>query len=242
MYSEKGPKKGVVISSCCNPVKTPTYHCREVQLERTNEMPSCPFSTFIMWCVICHWLRHRVVKWSLKRCAEVLSLRSVMWPWGEDVTFLNLATFPELPTLPLCWMCLSFLCFFTLVTRLFTRLYSLPVASYRERMKLPFMTDQCEQMLKICNEFVRLQVSYDEYLCMKVLLLLSTGNWTRFFWKITVTVFNFGKSNYSEIELVSLSLYQLRYTTSASLLWCEEGSLCLSRDMYFQSMLMTLDG
>lgn len=42
-------------------------------------------------------------------------------------------------------------------------------------MKLPFMTDQCEQMLTICNEFVRLQVSYDEYLCMKVLLLLSTG-------------------------------------------------------------------
>uniref|UniRef100_A0A3B3ZCW5 Glucocorticoid receptor n=1 Tax=Periophthalmus magnuspinnatus TaxID=409849 RepID=A0A3B3ZCW5_9GOBI len=29
-------------------------------------------------------------------------------------------------------------------------------------------------MLKICNEFVRLQVSYEEYLCMKVLLLLST--------------------------------------------------------------------
>ncbi|XP_059912406.1 glucocorticoid receptor-like isoform X2 [Gadus macrocephalus] len=43
-----------------------------------------------------------------------------------------------------------------------------------ERMKLPFMNDQCEQMLKISNEFVRLQVSYDEYLCMKVLLLLST--------------------------------------------------------------------
>uniref|UniRef100_A0A8C8M8X6 Glucocorticoid receptor n=1 Tax=Oncorhynchus tshawytscha TaxID=74940 RepID=A0A8C8M8X6_ONCTS len=43
-----------------------------------------------------------------------------------------------------------------------------------ERMKLPYMTDQCEQMLKISTEFVRLQVSYDEYLCMKVLLLLST--------------------------------------------------------------------
>lgn len=42
-------------------------------------------------------------------------------------------------------------------------------------MKLPFMNDQCEQMLKICSEFVRLQVSYEEYLCMKVLLLLSTG-------------------------------------------------------------------
>ncbi|KAK7922871.1 hypothetical protein WMY93_009773 [Mugilogobius chulae] len=43
-----------------------------------------------------------------------------------------------------------------------------------ERMKLPYMTDQFEQMLKISSEFVRLQVSHDEYLCMKVLLLLST--------------------------------------------------------------------
>ncbi|XP_075888981.1 glucocorticoid receptor [Nelusetta ayraudi] len=43
-----------------------------------------------------------------------------------------------------------------------------------ERMKLPYMTDQCELMLKISSEFVRLQVSHDEYLCMKVLLLLST--------------------------------------------------------------------
>lgn len=42
-------------------------------------------------------------------------------------------------------------------------------------MKLPYMSDQCEQMLKISNEFVRLQVSNEEYLCMKVLLLLSTG-------------------------------------------------------------------
>lgn len=40
------------------------------------------------------------------------------------------------------------------------------------------MTDQCEQLLQICREFVRLQVSYEEYLCMKVLLLLSTGNHT----------------------------------------------------------------
>ncbi|XP_048023286.1 glucocorticoid receptor-like isoform X2 [Megalobrama amblycephala] len=43
-----------------------------------------------------------------------------------------------------------------------------------ERMKLPYMNDQCNQMLKIASELVRLQVSYDEYLCMKVLLLLST--------------------------------------------------------------------
>ncbi|XP_062846200.1 glucocorticoid receptor [Trichomycterus rosablanca] len=43
-----------------------------------------------------------------------------------------------------------------------------------ERMKMPYMSDQCAQMLKISNEFVRLQVSNEEYLCMKVLLLLST--------------------------------------------------------------------
>ncbi|XP_077053474.1 glucocorticoid receptor-like isoform X2 [Siphateles boraxobius] len=43
-----------------------------------------------------------------------------------------------------------------------------------ERMKLPYMGDQCNQMLQIASELVRLQVSYDEYLCMKVLLLLST--------------------------------------------------------------------
>lgn len=42
-------------------------------------------------------------------------------------------------------------------------------------MKLPYMAEQCKQMLKISSEFVRLQVSHDEYLCMKVLLLLSTG-------------------------------------------------------------------
>ncbi|XP_077464967.1 glucocorticoid receptor isoform X1 [Stigmatopora argus] len=43
-----------------------------------------------------------------------------------------------------------------------------------ERMKLPYMADQCKQMMSISSEFVRLQVSLDEYLCMKVLLLLST--------------------------------------------------------------------
>lgn len=53
-----------------------------------------------------------------------------------------------------------------------------PGISLRERMKLPFMNDQCKQMLKICNEFVRLQVSFEEYLCMKVLLLLSTGDYS----------------------------------------------------------------
>ncbi|XP_028840442.1 glucocorticoid receptor-like isoform X2 [Denticeps clupeoides] len=43
-----------------------------------------------------------------------------------------------------------------------------------ERMNLPYMNDQCLQMMNISSEFVRLQLSYEEYLCMKVLLLLST--------------------------------------------------------------------
>lgn len=68
--------------------------------------------------------------------------------------------------------------------------------SCRERMKLPFMTDQCEQMLKISNEFVRLQVSYDEYLCMKVLLLLSTGNGNH-----NKCFSNYRPLNYSGIKL-----------------------------------------
>ncbi|XP_005996162.1 glucocorticoid receptor [Latimeria chalumnae] len=43
-----------------------------------------------------------------------------------------------------------------------------------QRMQLPYMYEQCQHMLKIASEFSRLQVSYEEYLCMKALLLLST--------------------------------------------------------------------
>ncbi|XP_040856113.1 glucocorticoid receptor isoform X2 [Ochotona curzoniae] len=43
-----------------------------------------------------------------------------------------------------------------------------------ERMSLPFMYEQCRHMLFVSSELKRLQVSYEEYLCMKTLLLLST--------------------------------------------------------------------
>lgn len=43
-----------------------------------------------------------------------------------------------------------------------------------ERMHLPYMYDQCKHMLFIASELQRLQVSYEEYLCMKTLLLLSS--------------------------------------------------------------------
>lgn len=46
---------------------------------------------------------------------------------------------------------------------------------YRQRMTLPCMYDQCKHMLFVSSELQRLQVSYEEYLCMKTLLLLSSG-------------------------------------------------------------------
>nr|XP_020021669.1 glucocorticoid receptor isoform X4 [Castor canadensis] len=44
-----------------------------------------------------------------------------------------------------------------------------------QRMSLPCMYDQCKHMLFVSSELRRLQVSYEEYLCMKTLLLLSSG-------------------------------------------------------------------
>ncbi|XP_006891175.1 PREDICTED: glucocorticoid receptor isoform X2 [Elephantulus edwardii] len=43
-----------------------------------------------------------------------------------------------------------------------------------QRMALPCMYDQCKHMLYVSSELQRLQVSYEEYLCMKTLLLLSS--------------------------------------------------------------------
>nr|XP_013801434.1 PREDICTED: glucocorticoid receptor [Apteryx mantelli mantelli] len=43
-----------------------------------------------------------------------------------------------------------------------------------QRMNLPCMYEQCKHMLMVARELSRLQVSYEEYLCMKTLLLLST--------------------------------------------------------------------
>ncbi|XP_008591354.1 PREDICTED: glucocorticoid receptor [Galeopterus variegatus] len=43
-----------------------------------------------------------------------------------------------------------------------------------QRMALPCMYEQCKHMLFVSSELQRLQVSYEEYLCMKTLLLLSS--------------------------------------------------------------------
>lgn len=46
-------------------------------------------------------------------------------------------------------------------------------------MQQSAMYDLCLGMRQVSQEFVRLQLTYDEFLSMKVLLLLSTGKqWT----------------------------------------------------------------
>lgn len=42
-------------------------------------------------------------------------------------------------------------------------------------MRQSAMYDLCLGMRQVSQEFLRLQLSYDEFLSMKVLLLLSTG-------------------------------------------------------------------
>lgn len=45
----------------------------------------------------------------------------------------------------------------------------------RERMRQSAMFELCQGMHQISLQFVRLQLSFEEYTIMKVLLLLSTG-------------------------------------------------------------------
>lgn len=46
---------------------------------------------------------------------------------------------------------------------------------FRERMRQSAMFELCQGMHQISLQFVRLQLSFEEYTIMKVLLLLSTG-------------------------------------------------------------------
>lgn len=46
---------------------------------------------------------------------------------------------------------------------------------FRDRMQQSAMYDLCLGMRQVSQEFLRLQLTYDEFLSMKVLLLLSTG-------------------------------------------------------------------
>lgn len=47
----------------------------------------------------------------------------------------------------------------------------------REKMHQSAMYELCQGMRQISLQFVRLQLTFEEYSIMKVLLLLSTGTW-----------------------------------------------------------------
>lgn len=102
----------------------------------------------------------RVVKW-----AKVLpGFRSL--PIEDQITLIQYS-----------WMCLSS---FSLSWRSYKHtnaqmLYFAPDLVFNEeRMRQSAMYDLCLGMRQVSQEFVRLQLTYDEFLAMKVLLLLST--------------------------------------------------------------------
>lgn len=62
----------------------------------------------------------------------------------------------------------------TLLSPIFI-LWILFLSLCRERMRQSAMFELCQGMHQISLQFVRLQLSFEEYTIMKVLLLLSTG-------------------------------------------------------------------
>ncbi|OCT87758.1 glucocorticoid receptor-like [Xenopus laevis] len=98
--------------------------------------------------------------------------------WAKAIPgFRNLHLDDQMTLLQYSWM---FLMVFALGWRSYKQtngsiLYFAPdLVITEDRMHLPFMQERCQEMLKIAGEMSRLQISYDEYLCMKVLLLMCT--------------------------------------------------------------------
>eukprot|EP00079_Xenopus_tropicalis_P022616 XP_012814527.1 PREDICTED: glucocorticoid receptor isoform X1 [Xenopus tropicalis] len=98
--------------------------------------------------------------------------------WAKAIPgFRNLHLDDQMTLLQYSWM---FLMVFALGWRSYKQangsvLYFAPdLVITDDRMHLPFMQERCQEMLKIAGEMSRLQISYDEYLCMKVLLLMCT--------------------------------------------------------------------
>nr|P49844.1 RecName: Full=Glucocorticoid receptor; Short=GR; AltName: Full=Nuclear receptor subfamily 3 group C member 1 [Xenopus laevis]CAA51010.1 glucocorticoid receptor protein [Xenopus laevis] len=98
--------------------------------------------------------------------------------WAKAIPgFRNLHLDDQMTLLQYSWM---FLMVFALGWRSYKQtngsiLYFAPdLVITEDRMHLPFMQERCQEMLKIAGEMSSLQISYDEYLCMKVLLLMCT--------------------------------------------------------------------
>ncbi|KAG8430128.1 hypothetical protein GDO86_018425 [Hymenochirus boettgeri] len=98
--------------------------------------------------------------------------------WAKSIPgFRNLHLDDQMTLLQYSWM---FLMVFALGWRSYKQtngsiLYFAPdLIITEDRMHLPYMQEQCQEMFKVTTELARLQVSYEEYLCMKTLLLLCT--------------------------------------------------------------------
>ncbi|XP_048385751.1 mineralocorticoid receptor isoform X2 [Stegostoma tigrinum] len=113
---------------------------------------------------------------SLNKLAEKQMVRIVKWAKGLP-GFRTMALDDQMTLLRYSWMCLMT---FSLSWRSYkhtrgTMLYFAPDLVFNEqRMQQSAMYELCQGMQSISIEFVRLQLTYEEFLCMKALLLLGT--------------------------------------------------------------------
>ncbi|KAF7666093.1 hypothetical protein LDENG_00118530 [Lucifuga dentata] len=113
---------------------------------------------------------------SLNRLAGKQMVRMVKWAKVLP-GFRGLPIEDQITLIQYSWMCLSSFC---LSWRSYKHtngqmLYFAPDLVFNEdRMQQSAMYDLCLGMRQVSQEFVRLQLTYDEFLSMKVLLLLST--------------------------------------------------------------------
>uniref|UniRef100_A0A665TYE9 Nuclear receptor subfamily 3, group C, member 2 n=1 Tax=Echeneis naucrates TaxID=173247 RepID=A0A665TYE9_ECHNA len=113
---------------------------------------------------------------SLNRLAGKQMVRMVKWAKVLP-GFRGLPIEDQITLIQYSWMCLSSFC---LSWRSYKHtngqmLYFAPDLIFNEeRMQQSAMYDLCVGMRQVGQEFVRLQLTYDEFLSMKVLLLLST--------------------------------------------------------------------
>ncbi|XP_057644469.1 glucocorticoid receptor isoform X1 [Chionomys nivalis] len=118
--------------------------------------------------------------WRIMNTLNMLGGRQVIAAvkWAKAIPgFRNLHLDDQMTLLQYSWM---FLMAFALGWRSYRQAsanllcFAPDLIINEQRMTLPCMYEQCKQMLYVSSELQRLQVSYEEYLCMKTLLLLSS--------------------------------------------------------------------
>lgn len=118
--------------------------------------------------------------WRIMTTLNMLGGRQVIAAvkWAKAIPgFRNLHLDDQMTLLQYSWM---FLMAFALGWRSYRQAsanllcFAPDLVVNEQRMTLPSMYEQCKHMLYVSSELHRLQVSYEEYLCMKTLLLLSS--------------------------------------------------------------------